>query len=369
MKRTAVLLVLIETLAFSQTTVNPDISFLGDLLIRGNKESLALSTSGLEIAAQGYVNPFARADLFVHIHDDEGTVEIEEAFLTIERGLPFNLGLRAGKFRPDFGKINREHNHTYHYILAPRPMQSLLGEEMWSSPGVELSVLMPLPWYSKLSFSAMQNEMGGGHGHNEHVDEKNNIEKEWQDEEKWEEKEKKNEEVANSGVITLRFSNFFELNDITHLEAGLNHYRPPHEKEATVSGVDLKFKWRPDKYRSITAQGEVMQGGGKEEHKEKKYHDEHLKQKNEKEAVTIAYGWVNIQLNKIWNIGLIVDYSSELDDMEYMSFGGFIGFSPVEESSVFRFRIQREYVGNDKTSFSVLGQIIWSLGPHKPHRF
>ena len=85
MRRTFVLLTVIRSLSFSQTTVNPDISFLGDLLAKGDKESLALSTSGLEIAAQGYVNPFARADLFLHIHDSEGAVDVEEAFLTVER--------------------------------------------------------------------------------------------------------------------------------------------------------------------------------------------------------------------------------------------------------------------------------------------
>ncbi len=174
MRRTVVLLSLVGTTAFSQTTVNPDISFLGDLLIQGGGESYSLGTSGLEIAAQGYVNPYARADLFLHIHDGEVAVELEEAFLTIERGLPLNLGLRTGKFRPDFGKINREHAHTYHYVLPSRAVQSLLGEEMWSSPGAELSALMPLPWYSRISFSTMQSGMGEEH---EHAHEKSGSDK------------------------------------------------------------------------------------------------------------------------------------------------------------------------------------------------
>ncbi|SVD60381.1 uncharacterized protein METZ01_LOCUS413235, partial [marine metagenome] len=108
MRRTLVLLTVIRSLSFSQTTVNPDISVLGDLLLINNNESTSLSTSGLEIAVQGYVNPFARADVYLHKHEGESVVELEEAFLTIERGLPLHLGLRTGKFRPSFGKMNRD---------------------------------------------------------------------------------------------------------------------------------------------------------------------------------------------------------------------------------------------------------------------
>jgi len=53
MRRTLVLLTVIRSLSFSQTTVNPDISVLGDLLLINNNESTSLSTSGLEIAVQG----------------------------------------------------------------------------------------------------------------------------------------------------------------------------------------------------------------------------------------------------------------------------------------------------------------------------
>ncbi len=169
--------------------------------------------------------------------------------------------------------------------------------------------------------------------------------------------------------MAIRYSNFFELNEITHLETGLNHYRPFQENHGAVSGVDLKFKWRPDKYRSFTVQGEVMQKSEGEEHKEEKYHEEHLSDSDEGAAGTVAYGWLNMQFNKVWNAGLIADYASELDEAEYKSFGLFVGFSPVEESSVFRLRLHQEQYGKKTPVFTVTGQLIWSLGPHKPHLF
>ena len=347
MRRTLVLLTVIRSLSFSQTTVNPDISVLGDLLLINNSESTSLSTSGLEIAVQGYVNPFARADVYLHKHEGESVVELEEAFLTIERGLPLHLGLRTGKFRPSFGKINRDHSHTYYYILPSRPAQSLLGSEMWSSTGIEASILAPLPWYSNFSLSYMQAGI-----HDRDDDSKKSV----------------NKEAEIPSAAALRFSNFFEINSITHLETGVNHYFTVSEKSEVISGVDLKFKWRPDKYRSFTIQGELMQKSGEEIHTEKKYHDEHKSGDDDIHETIVAYGWLNMQFNKVWDGGLIVDYSNDLDEAEYKSVGLFVGFSPVEESSVFRIRLHQEY-HDKKPAFSIVGQIIWSLGPHKPHRF
>ncbi len=41
------------TIALAQTTVNPDFSVIGDLIIEGDQ----LTTSGVELAIQAYVNP------------------------------------------------------------------------------------------------------------------------------------------------------------------------------------------------------------------------------------------------------------------------------------------------------------------------
>lgn len=330
MQKTLILTFLCSSVVLSQTTVNPDISVLGDLIMESDGGEIALSNSGIELALQGYVNPFARADVFVHKHDGEIPIELEEAFLSIERGLPFNLGLRMGKFRPSFGKINREHFHTYYYILPSRPVQSVFGEEMWSGTGLELNLLVPFPWYSQITagyfrqgiFPHHHQENGQDHDHGEE------------------------EEVGP--VATARFSSFFDVTMITHLEVGVSHYHETTGKKEMITAGDLKLRWRPDAYRSFTWQGDVFFKGAGER---------------------AAYTWVNYQFNRAWNLGLILDYSSSLEDEKYASLGVFFGFSPVEESSVFRVRILREYHGNEKPHLSVVTQAIWSLGPHKPHRY
>ena len=123
---------LLTAFLFGQTTINPDFSVIGDLIIDQSEDEIGFSSAGIEMVIQGYVNPFARADVYIHKHNDESALELEEAVITIERGLPLGLGLRAGKFRPDIGKINKDHAHLFPFIQAPKSMANILGEEFWS---------------------------------------------------------------------------------------------------------------------------------------------------------------------------------------------------------------------------------------------
>ncbi|MFQ6607594.1 MAG: hypothetical protein ACE5EE_03545 [Fidelibacterota bacterium] len=347
MKRSIIACLLIVIGGRSQTTVNPDISILGDLLIERNSGDVAFSTSGVELAIQGYVNPFARADIFLHVHDEESPIELEEAFLSVERGLPLGLGLKMGKFRPNFGKINREHAHTYYYILPSVPAQQILGEEMWSSPGMEADVLLPLPWYSNLSVGYYQEGISS-HAH-QHIDKNANVDTSLL------------EESMIPPGFTGRWSQFLDLNQVTHVEVGISHFRELGKKDpVTVLAGDIKVKWRPDIYRSLTWQAEWFQ----------KVESAELEVQNgTRETVRAGYIWVNYQFNRIWNTGVILDFSSNLDSKFYQSYGLFVGFSPVEESSVLRVRFHRSHHGAEDPELSLVLQMIWSLGPHKPHRF
>ena len=78
---------------------------------------------------------------------------------------------------------------------------------------------------------------------------------------------------------------------------------------------------------------------------------------------------MNYQFNRIWNAGLIFDFSDDIEEEIYKSVGIFAGFSPVEETSVFRLRLHQEYRGTEDPYLSLVAQIIWALGPHKPHQF
>ena len=347
--------ILITTFTFGQTTANPQFSVIGDLVIDHLHKNTSLLSSGIEMAIQGYVNPFARADIYLHKHNDSSPIELEEAVMTIEKGLPFGLGIRAGKFRPDLGKINQIHAHLFPYIEAPSGMTKILGEEFWSATGVETNVFLPLPWYSNFSLSYFDSGIGS-HDHSNHdKDEDHDEDKDGHDHD---DKDYGNDKKTNA--FTVRWSHFFELNDVNHLELGLSGYSGQDEG---ILGADLKYKWRPNKYRSLIIQAEVLQHSLEDVYKEKAVHPD--------EKLTAAYAMVNFQFNKAYNFGAMVDYwSLELADDEGTNPSIFFGYSPVEESAVLRLKIgQLEDEAHHKKHLKTTVQIIWSLGPHKPHRY
>lgn len=332
--RKAFIIPLFTTLT-AQTTVNPDISLIGDASTSYDGYDAELSSAGVEIVFQGYVNPFAQAEFIFHKMETPEAIEIEEGWLAFERVLPLGAGLKFGKMRPDFGKINTQHAHAFPHILIPEPVEGILGH-VWSSLAVEGNILMPTPWYARTTLGYYQNPIGSDiHGHEEgHSEELENP----QDEE--------GEEP--SPALALYQTHFFDLNAVTFLELGAGYYQETATSRQVTVGAG-KFRWRPNRYRSLTAQGEYFQVV------------------DEEETIEIAYLWINYQFRKVWNMGLISDYSSHLEGGTYRSAGAFMGYSPVEETTVIRLGFHQPYEGQGQPALRL--QVVWSLGPHKPHEF
>ena len=121
-------------------------------------------------------------------------------------------------------------------------------------------------------------------------------------------------------------------------------------------------------------QGEIFQLNIKEENhededREKKYADE-IHKEEYKIKSDAAYLMINYQFNKSFNFGIIGDYYKETYKEADINPSIFFGFSPVEESTVFRLKVgQVEDHKSRKKHLKMTAQIIWSLGPHKPHRY
>ena len=62
--------------------------------------------------------------------------------------------------------------------------------------------------------------------------------------------------LKNEKVFSARWGHFFDLSDINLMEIGTSYYKGI---ESSLMGADFKYKWRPNKYRSLTIQGEVVQ--------------------------------------------------------------------------------------------------------------
>jgi hypothetical protein len=102
-----------------------------------------------EVALQATVDPYLKADLFLTIPNLHG-IEVEEAFAT-STSLPFDLQLKAGIFRSAFGRQNGQHLHLQDFTRRPLINEAFLGEDGLRAPGVQLSWLVPTPFFLQLT--------------------------------------------------------------------------------------------------------------------------------------------------------------------------------------------------------------------------
>jgi hypothetical protein len=149
-------------------TANPDIAFILDVaaaVFSGEKPlqlgahdaaATGFHLQQLEMSARANVDPFLRFD--ANLVFSEFGVEVEEAYATT-LALPANLQLRAGQFLTKMGRVNPTHPHAWQFADQPLVNGKFLGGEGSRGLGMELSLLVPLPWYVQLVGSA--NQAGG----------------------------------------------------------------------------------------------------------------------------------------------------------------------------------------------------------------
>ncbi len=291
----------------AQTTVNPDISFIGDFrfFMHNDKEScpdedgkLILDFHELEIACTGYLNPFARADIYLGIHGTEGPIEIEEAYLTLLRGLPLNLQLKAGQYLPDFGKLNTQHPHQWSWIERPLMFHEMFGHDGFRDIGINISSLVPVGSTALgLSVHALKTGCVGEHHHHN-------------DGESEEENHELQETTQKDLGFLSRISAFAPLGDVTFLEAGISWLRaeslPIENKYADMLNFDFKLKWRPDNYKSLTLVAEYLINSRSVE----KEDDQGVMDVTS----TGSFVALDFQFQRRFNSGLFYDYTQGAED-------------------------------------------------------
>jgi len=359
-----VLLAVAPNTGRGQTLVNPDISAIADMryLYRDNvaaeladANNVSFEFQELELAFAGYLNPYMRADVFLGIHGVAGPFELEEGYATILRGVPFQL--KFGKYLLDFGKINTQHPHEWGWLDRPLMHQTVFGMDGASVIGLGAQRLQPLGDSAiTLSVNAFRSDFFKipVHEHNEEA------ESEHEHAHGGEGKT----EIGGSG----RLSFFRSLTENTHVDFGVEGmyaiYDSEHDLKTWLTGIDFKYRWRPDTYRSLNIIAEAL------------YCDRVVKRHDTEVTDTVtSYGTfldLDFQFRKTWDIGVYYDWTQNAyeQDAETTGYGGYIGYMPVEETARFSIVYRQEtsdfYKG---TAHTATFQVLWSLGPHKPHPF
>jgi len=114
----------------------------------------------LELTLTGVVDPFFRAEghLIFGFDDGESIVEIEEVHMTT-MGLPYGLQVMAGQFFTRFGRKNKQHPHAWQFADQTIINTLMFGGDGLRNLGVQVSALLPLPFYLEL-IGSVQNSTG-----------------------------------------------------------------------------------------------------------------------------------------------------------------------------------------------------------------
>jgi hypothetical protein len=117
----------------------------------------------IELAVTSAVDPYLDGALFLTIPNLNG-IEVEEAYL-VTTALPLNLQVRAGTFRSQVGRNNTQHLHIQNFTRRPLFTALLFGADGLRGPGLQASVLLPLPWFATVYAEAFSlgapDEVGG----------------------------------------------------------------------------------------------------------------------------------------------------------------------------------------------------------------
>src|SRR5262245_15193153 len=206
-----------------------------------------------ELSLAGAVDPYFLGESHMVFTDSD--VDLEEAFF-LTTALPWDLQLKGGLYLTDFGRINPVHPHAWTYQDQNFVITRMFGGEGLRSPGLELSWLAPLPWFSQvtvgmqdgneddLTVSFLDGEGGIG-GRPSVVTDVSTLQ---------------------DFVYLARWANSWDITpEITALVGlsgtyGANTTGP--DASTFIYGTDLTFKWRPsDNFRGwpfVSWQSEVL---------------------------------------------------------------------------------------------------------------
>jgi hypothetical protein len=331
-------------LGFPQTTVNPALSFIGDMRLSGLRHAPAAIGDNkmifdfheLEITAGAALNPYARADVTLGI--SHGGIDIEEAYATLLRGLPLNLQVKAGQYRVDFGKINTQHTHQWSWVERPLMFKRFFGEEGLDAAGLNISSLVSV---GRSALTLSGNVFTGGSF--------------WGD--------SQGPNVHNLGE-SARVSLFAPIAGHANLEFGFSglttRLGDSTGGRTTIGGLDFKYKWHPDMYRSVVFVAEGMIGS-------------RLAAGGATRTTTSGlFASLDIQFHRQYNVGALMDFCRDPVPgfVRQTGIGVFAGFSLVEETYRLGLLLRQDQGPALARPYqTVIVQLLWSLGPHKPHQF
>jgi len=283
----------------------------------------------IEVAFQSIIDPYFRADVMLSF--GESGVELEEGYFTT-LALVKGLQIRGGKMRLPFGRQNQKHTETWDFADNALASKYFLGPDGLKELGVEVSYLIPVPFFLQLQGTFSNGDNGTSFGGTRVKD------------------------FLYQGRVTTSFDPSANTSILIGGSAALGFNATGPGNQTKIYGGDFLFKWKPQSYRSVTWQSEYL-----------------FRQFDDPSGVQNdggLYSYVDWQFIKRWHAGIRYDQvglPSHLVAKEYRVTPA-LTFNPTEFT---RIRAQYEYdkVAAVNGAHAAFLQFEFSMGPHGAHPF
>jgi hypothetical protein len=289
-----------------------------------------------------------------HEHDSELAIEVGEAYMEWV-GLPTKLRLYVGKYRQQYGTLNRWHIHALPTVESPFALRRLFGNHGLVGIGLGLNWQLPRAWASSNTLTVevtnADNSQAFAGNH-------------WRD-----------------PAFLLRHTGFFDLGPSSYFELGLNAIRGANDESGdthtTVAGLDFNFLWEPvnrARYRNVELRGEWI-------------HSDFEASQDERFKTDSFYAYLSFKLNRRWIVGFRYDNAElpsdrfelfdtdtlePLDYREGLHEKAITPFVTWWQSEFVRLRLQYQYADRDfvapwggDNDHKAWVQVTFAAGPHK----
>ncbi len=311
-----------------QSQLNPEIGVTGDVRAYATGRGVQrdnFDPREFEVGFQSALDPYSRTKVFVSL--EGGQVSLEEGY-AYWTGLPGRLRLDVGKFRQQFGELNRWHLHALPETEYPLALTTFLGEDGLSGAGISL-------------YRAF-----GGFGAHELMLQ---VTRSASDAELFGD--------AGRPTYLAHLLNFWQLNRSAYVQIGgtaLYGTDPDSALRTKVGGLEFRLTWRPPAralYHEWTLRGELLA----------------LQQTVGGTGPTRLGGYVSstYRLNQRFILGARYDYV-ESPDFGVITRQLTPSLTMWQSEWVFlRLQYQWQRVANARADHQLALQAVWAMGPHK----
>ncbi len=312
----------------NQAQLNPEISVTGDVRGYGTAPGVQrdnFDAREFEIGFQSALDPYSTTKIFVSLEGGQVSVEEGYAYWT---GLPGRIRLDVGKFRQQFGELNRWHLHAVPETEYPLALRQYLGDDGLSGTGLSLyhafGGLGVHELTAQVTRSASDDELFGG---------------------------------GRRPSYLVHLLNFWQLTRSTYMQVGgtvLYGTNPDTSLQTTVGGLDFRLTWRPPAralYREWTVRGELLG----------------LRQRYSGAGKTRVGGYASttFKLDQRWIAGLAYNYV-EAPGTGLITRQVIPSLTMWQSEWVFlRAQYQWQKVLTAAPTHQIALQAVWAIGPHK----